>query len=49
MEVSPNRIPVITMIVNGYLIAAVEARKYSRGDSRAKFLAVRRSKGGGKS
>ena len=48
-DVAEYRIPVITSTVSGYLIAAVEARKYSGGDSGPKFLAVRRSKDGGRS
>ena len=36
----------IMIIANGYLVAADEARNCSRGDSSAKFLAVRSKDGG---
>lgn len=47
-RVTEYRIPIITSTVSGYLIAAVEARKFTGGDASQKFLAVRRSLDGGK-
>ena len=46
-RVTEYRIPIITSTVSGYLIAAVEARKFTGGDASQKFLAVRRSLDGG--
>ena len=42
-DVSCYRIPIITRLPTGSLIAFSEARKFSTGDSGAKFLAYRTS------
>ncbi|XP_073252945.1 sialidase-1-like isoform X1 [Porites lutea] len=44
LGVNTYRIPIITSLPDGSLIALAEGRKHSSGDSGPKFLAIRRSK-----